>query len=96
MQADLFSWQPKFGDHFDGATFHKPRDGKRLNAQLSAVYRALSDGQWHTLAQLSEMTGAPEASCSARYRDLSKPKFGGFCTEKKFVARGLWMYRLVT
>jgi hypothetical protein len=52
------------------------------------------DHQWHTLADLAT-TGDPEASVSARLRDLRKPKFGGFHIERRYVSAGLWAYRLL-
>lgn len=79
---------------FDGATFDQERDGKRLNAQLFAVRAAMGDGQWWTLADLAERCGAPEASVSARIRDLRKPRFGGHMIERRFVRRGLFEYRM--
>jgi hypothetical protein len=87
-QATLFDWTPppvKFGNEFDGVTFEKPRDGIRLNRQLSAVYEVMKDGEWRTLARISEITGAPMQSVSARIRDLSKPKFLGIPHEKQYV-----------
>lgn len=94
---DLFAWEPpvRFGTNFDGATFEKARDGKRLNAQLASVFRAMRDGKWHTLSELHALTGAPEASVSARIRDCKKTKFGGHTVERRFVTRGLFEYRLI-
>ena len=96
-QPDLWSWQPpvKFGSCFDGATFEPKRDGKRLNKQLSSVFELMRDGQWRTLAQISEVTGAPMQSISARLRDLCKVKFGGHTKDKRFVRDGIWEYRVI-
>lgn len=85
---DLFS-------RFDGATFERERDGSRLNAQFQAVFRAMADGQWRTLARIHNMTGAPEASISARLRDARKPAFGSHKVERRYVERGLFEYRLI-
>lgn len=98
IQPDLLAWEPpppKFGNSFDGATFEKPRDGKRLNAQLNSVYWVMRDGQWRTLHQLSELTNAPMQSCSARLRDLRKTKFLGGIVERRFISKGLFEYRLI-
>jgi hypothetical protein len=51
-------------------------------------------GGWWTLPQLAAATGYPEASISARIRDLRKPKFGGHTVERRHVSKGLWEYRL--
>lgn len=61
----------------DGATYQRPLDKLRLAGQLGRVLAVMEDGTWRTLAELAEATGDPEASVSARLRDLRKPKFGG-------------------
>lgn len=81
-------------DH-DGRTYARERDKTRLNAQQTAVFNAMRDGQWRTLARIHACTGAPEASISARLRDARKPKFGGHIVERRYVERGLFEYRLI-
>ncbi len=81
---------------FGGRTYNKELDGTRLAYQLGMVRMLMSDGQWRTLAQISEAVDAPQASVSARLRDLRKPKFGGLDVEGKRVGvGGLWRYRIV-
>ena len=48
----------------------------RYAHQLQHVKTHMLDGKWHTLQELSEVTGAPEASVSARLRDLRKAPNG--------------------
>lgn len=36
----------------------------------------MADGKWRTLQEISEITGDPEASVSARLRDLRKFEHG--------------------
>jgi len=79
---------------FDGAAYDALRDGDRLRSQLATVRRAMSDNEWHTLLYLTTFTGAPEASVSARLRDLRKEKFGGHVIERRHVYQGLWEYRM--
>ena len=79
---------------FDGATFDKDRDGKRLTAQIYRVYAAIKDGQWHTLSELAKICGDPEASVSARLRDMRKPRYNSMQIERRYVRRGLHEYRL--
>ena len=62
--------------NFQGETFDAARDGKRLSKQLDAVRAFMILSEWVTLAEISEATGAPEASCSARLRDLRTPRGG--------------------
>ena len=49
-------------------------DRKRLGRQLIKVrdYLLAHSGEWLTLRQISDATGAPEASASARLRDLAR------------------------
>lgn len=84
-----------FSAHFDGKTYSPCRDKVRLRAQLTAVFDAMKDGHWRTLARIHAMTGAPEASISARLRDARKSKFGAHAVERRYVERGLYEYRLI-
>jgi len=94
---------PKFGSkpqpapHFDGATYEAEFDYARLGKQMGRVAALMIDGNWRTLAEVAAVTSDPEASISARLRDLRKPKFGGHTVERR--ARGarelgLFEYRL--
>lgn len=80
--------------HFDGQTYEEPRDGSRLRAQHQRVFEAMKDGAWRSLHALSKLTGDPEASVSARLRDLRKERFGGHQVDRRYVHQGLWEYRL--
>jgi len=80
---------------FDGVTFDPERDEERLNRQMRAVARFMSDGRVHTLFEIEEATGFPQASVSARLRDLRKPRFGKRTVERHYLGQGLWGYRLV-
>lgn len=80
---------------FSGDTYDRERDGERLARQMTAVRIVMSDHEWHTLRGLSNVTGAPEASVSARLRDLRKQRFGGYTVERKYEGEGLWAYRLL-
>jgi len=81
---------------FDGATYQRDRDHARLTGQLARVADALADGRWWTLAALAERTGDPEASVSARIRDLRKGRFGGYdVLAERATDGGTWRYRLV-
>lgn len=79
---------------FDGETFEAERDGSRLTQQIHAVRRLMADKNWRTLAQIAADVNAPEASVSARLRDLRKPRFGNYVVERRYVERGLWEYRV--
>lgn len=80
--------------HRDGETYVHERDARRLAGQHCRVLALMRDGRWRSLSDIAEQTGDPEASVSARLRDLRKPRFGGFIVEREYVARGLFRYRL--
>lgn len=69
---DLFTFKPASAIAYDGETYSAPRDYPRLNKQTAAVFAIVRDGQWRTLAQIAAAADAPEASVSARLRDLRK------------------------
>ena len=87
--------EPPAGDR-DGATYQRARDYDRLNTQAGAVWRAMKDGEWHTLYGLATATGFPEASISARLRDFRKDRFGSHVVERERDDHtpGLYWYRL--
>ena len=83
---------------FDGATYERAFDEERLNAQARRVWWVVSDARWHTLSEISAATGDPEASVSARLRDLRKPEWGGLTVERRRrgdLTRGLFEYRVL-
>jgi hypothetical protein len=90
-QPDLFTRQPAF----DGSTFNVAVDGDRLTCQLATVKAYLEQASWVTLAEIREATGVPEASASARIRDLRKVKFGAFTVDRRRRSAGQYEYRLV-
>ncbi len=94
QQPSLFGEEQTVTPDFDGATYRRDRDQARLAAQLGRVADALSDGEWWTLAELRATTGDPEASISARLRDLRKGKFGGYTVRAENLGGGVWRYRL--
>jgi hypothetical protein len=83
---------------FDGDTFEADKDADRLRRQLLAVRAYMADGKWHTLADIGRGVEAPEASVSARLRDMRKPKFGGHTIARRRtnVSNGTFEYRWVT
>lgn len=64
-------------------------------SQLQSVWEVMRDRQWHTLSEIAERAGCPQASASARLRDLRKAEFGGYCIERQYAQQGLWRYRIV-
>lgn len=93
-QPGLFPPQTIFGDR-DGETFDPRKDRVRLNRQAAAVYSFMIDGKWRTLHEISLVIDAPEASVSARLRDLRKDKFGGYVVERRRRSVGTHEYRVL-
>lgn len=83
---------------FDGATYRVENDRTRLGAQAQRVWDRMLDQEWRTLAELSSATRDPEASVSARLRDLRKQPWGGHVVERRHrgpASDGLYEYRLL-
>lgn len=92
-QLDLTQW---LETHRQGQTYSPVFDEARLNRQAQLVYNAMKHGGWWTLRELAEETGQPEASISARIRDLAN--LHGLKKERRRrgeESRGLHEYRIV-
>ena len=81
-------------NYFDGETYDHDRDVERLTGQWHRVYECMSDGQPRTLRQIATATGDPEASVSARLRDLRKARFGAHKVHREYIDKGIHTYRL--
>lgn len=80
---------------FDGTTFDQGKDGERLSKQLDRVRNLMLDGIWRTLPEIESLTQFPQASISARLRDLRKDRFGAFRVERRRRGVGLYEYRVL-
>ena len=91
--VSLFDVRPPM----DGETFDPQQDGPRLHRQLATVKAQMAGGRWYSLAELERLTGYPQASISARLRDLRKSRFGGYTVERQRLkdGSGTWFYRVV-
>ncbi len=79
---------------FGGKSFDAKRDGARLGAQMQAVRALMSDGAWRTLAEISAATGAPQASVSARLRDIRNKDGMDLQRQRVEGGNGLHRYRV--
>ncbi len=77
--------------------FNAKLDGERLGKQLERVRYGMlvvgEQGKWLTLGEIAGHTGYPEASISARLRDLRRM---GYVVDKRRrgeAKRGIWEYR---
>jgi hypothetical protein len=94
-QPSLFDPTPP--PDFGGATYEPEHDRGRLGRQLGRVKALMADGEWRTLAEVSAATGDPQASVSARLRDLRKERWGAYAVERRRrgeAARGIFEYRV--
>ena len=84
---------------FDGRTYERKMDHKRLASQLGRTWKLMGDGRWRTLAQISLIVGCSEAGASARLRDLRKVKFRRVFpnheVQSRRIKHGLWVYRVI-
>ena len=79
---------------FDGETFQNDRDGARLFRQLEAVKALMADGVWRSFSEIAQELDIPQASASARVRDLRKHKFGAYLVQRRYDGDGLWRFRV--
>jgi len=92
--------QPRLFDdvpEFDGRTYSSEHDHARLARQLRKVAALMLDGSWRTLAEIAGAIDEPEASISARLRDLRKDRFGAYIVERQHrheAERGCYEYRV--
>lgn len=80
---------------FNGPDYDHRRDSERLSRQHERVLAVMQDHQPHTLGEIAERTGDPEASVSAQLRHLRKPRFGSHKIAKQHLGNGLYQYQLV-
>ena len=78
-----------------GETYDEEKDGFRLGTLFNRVLVFVSDGEWHTLAQIRAACGGSEGGVAARLRQFRDEEYGGHVVEKRRVdGTGLWEYRL--
>jgi hypothetical protein len=83
---------------FDGVTYEPKFDATRLRGEMARVYKLMSDNYWRTLHEISDLTGDPEASISARLRDLRKSRFGSHTVNRRRRGdpkQGIFEYQLL-
>lgn len=88
--------ESKFGGDVS-VSLDEERLGKQLRRVKEIMLKAAAINAWITLQELSLLARSPEASVSARLRDLRKDHFGGFIIERRRRGdpiKGLWEYAL--
>ncbi len=87
--------QPQYPSRFGGVGCPTLSDSTRLENQFAVIFDLMSDGKWHTLPAIEELTGYPQASISAQLRHCRKPKFGAHTVNRRHVRNGLFEYQLI-
>ena len=72
---------------------YAPKDNSQSPIQLVRVAEVMKNNGWLTLAQISAITGDPEASVSARLRELRTWKGGALLIGKRKVGKHTYEYR---
>lgn len=87
----------RFDADHDGATYDPALDRARLNTQQQRVFDYIKDAGWYTLREIESALNYayPQASISARLRDLRKAKFGSHRVERRRHSPGTFEYRLI-
>jgi hypothetical protein len=102
-QLDLLTdWAARLPQlNFHGVTYDGAFDQSRLNSQQQRVHDVMRCGEWRTLREISDETGDPEASVSARLRSYRSDEylrqFFIMISERvpTLERRGYWRYRLL-
>lgn len=89
LPESVRNWTPPSRKRNIGATYEPSRDGARLELQIVRVFNVMKDGKKRTLAELARESHTPEASASARFRDL---KAQGLPMKDENCGSGLWVY----
>lgn len=80
-------------------TYELVHDGKRLAKQLIAVREcmlmAARSTAWLTLREIETLTHYPQASVSARLRELRADGYEVLRRRRSDASRGIWEYRVV-
>lgn len=79
----------------EGQTFVPALDRRRLGKQHARIVELMRDARWRTLAAIERETRDPQASISARLRDLRKSQYGSWIVERRRTATpGVFEYRV--
>lgn len=79
---------------FTGTYYKVIKANGKLKTAIDKVYDACNVNRPVTLAEVSSITGVPEASVSAAIRSLRKSKYGSHEVETTHIANGLHSYKL--
>ena len=98
LELDFTNPQVKNMHLFDGPDVVPELDNIRLTKALARVFQFMRSGEWHTLAEITEATGSPQASASAHLRHLTEKDCGYNQKNKRRRGNpgsGLWEYQII-
>lgn len=81
---------------FNGSDYDPAVDYSRLNRQFDRVRAVMSDGLWHTTAEVAKLTGDPAESVSRQMRYLRDEP--NQMLDKRIRGErlmGMWEYRIL-
>jgi hypothetical protein len=78
---------------FDSGIVLTEKEQNGLTDQLDNIFNVLSDGLWHTVAEVAGIFGYQHTSVDAQFRNLRKEKFGGWNVARKKIG-GVSHYRI--
>lgn len=90
-QRSLFEATPN--PRFKGDDYSPHRDRTRLKKQFDRVFDVMSDGRWHTIAEVSEITEDPPQSVARQIRYIRSKK-EGLIVERRYDGDGLYSFRI--
>lgn len=68
-----------------------------MSTQLNRVLTVLSDGQWHSLPEISQKLSIKKRSAASRIRDLRLPSYGNHRIEARETSKHqVFEYRLIS
>lgn len=78
---------------FRGDDYSPARDDVRLKKQFDRVFEVMSDGGWHTIAAVAEITEDPPQSVARQIRYIRSKK-KGLKVERRYDGKGLYSFRI--
>lgn len=66
----------------------------RNDTVIGRTFEVLKDGQWHTLADINNVTGDSPARIASRIRELRMPMYGNYNIDTQQVSAYVWKYKI--
>lgn len=66
----------------------------RNDTIIGRTFEVMKDGQWHTLADISAITGDASDKIASRIRELRMPNYGNYNVDTQQVGAYTWQYKI--